>query len=89
MAAAGARRGGTGRLLLRRLELSPDLGTLRALGQLPLDVQPIDFSRSDELIERGLSGARDYLESVAGASASAVPFGLGPHTHSRSRSRAS
>jgi NTE family protein len=81
-------------LVMQRLTL--EIEALRGVAQLivlpppcPLDVQPIDFSRSDELIERGLSGARDYLESVAGASASAVPFGLGPHTHSRSRSRAS
>jgi predicted acylesterase/phospholipase RssA len=45
----------------------------------PLDVLPIDFSRTDELIERGLRDARGYLREVDGGAT--VPLAMTMHDH--------
>lgn|SRR5829696_482855 len=74
-------------LLMRRLQVEVELLADRAeLIVLPppcrTSVSPIDFSRSDELIQRGLEESRTYLDDLdsgeIGDSAS-VPLGLSVH----------
>ena len=50
----------------------------------PLAISPIDFGRTDELIRRGLAGARCYLDEVERGTA-AVPLQMSMHDHRRSR----
>ena len=46
----------------------------------PLDVQPIDFSRADELIRRGRQDAMEYLDDLDAGRASA-PIRMSMHRH--------
>ncbi len=76
-------------LLVRRLiveiELLADRAELIVLPPpCPLDVQPIDFSRADELIQRGYEDSRAHLDRDDPAGAIPVPFSLLPHSHDRS-----
>lgn len=47
----------------------------------PLDVQPIDFGRADELVIRACSEARAHLDRRERLGSEPVPFSLRPHAH--------
>jgi NTE family protein len=47
----------------------------------PLDVLPIDFSRTDELIERGLHDARSHLSEVQRGAAVPLKMTMDDHSH--------
>jgi len=75
-------------LVMRRLIIEIEL--LRESANLivlpppcPLRVQPVEFGRADELIERGYEDSGAYLDSVAGQEPAAVPFSMSMHSHSR------
>lgn len=73
-------------LIMRRLiveiELLADQAELIVLPPpCPLDVQPIDFSRAEELIRRGYADARAHLENGEERWAGSVPFSMRPHSH--------
>lgn len=72
-------------LIMRRLLLEVEL--LRDRAELiilpppcPLTVQPIDFSRAEELVRRGHEDAAAYLDAVASGEA-AVPLPMAMHDH--------
>jgi NTE family protein len=68
------------RRLLIEIELLKDEARLIVLPPpCPLDVLPIDFSRTDELIERGHDDARLYLREVE--QGAAVPLTMTMHDH--------
>ena len=76
------------RRLLIEIELLKDQARLVVMPPpCPLDVSPIDFSRTDELISRGLEDGRAYLEAVEQGRES-VPLTMTMHDHTgRDRSR--
>jgi hypothetical protein len=45
-------------------------------------VQPVDFGRAHELIERGYEDSGAYLDAAAGQERAAVPFSMSMHAHS-------
>ncbi|HET6829871.1 MAG TPA: patatin-like phospholipase family protein [Solirubrobacterales bacterium] len=70
------------RRLLIEIESLKDLARLIVLPPpCPLNVSPIDFSRTEELIERGLHDARGYLEEVERGAP--VPLAMTMHDHGR------
>lgn len=75
-------------LIMRRLiveiELLADQAELIVLPPpCPLEVQPIDFDRADELIQRGYEDGREHLERCADGGTDVVPFSMRPHSHRR------
>lgn len=72
------------RRLIVEIELLADRAELIVLPPpCPLDVQPIDFSRADELIRRGHEDAGAQLDRADPVGGSPVPFSLTAHTHAR------
>ena len=68
------------RRLLIEIESLKDLARLIVLPPpCPLNVLPIDFSRTEELIERAFRDARGYLDEVD--QGQAVPLGMTMHDH--------
>lgn len=77
------------RRLIIEIELLKDQANLIVLPPpCPLDVQPIDFSRAAELIERAHQGSSAYLDAVAGRDGTAVPLSMSMHAHGRARAAA-
>jgi NTE family protein len=71
------------RRLIIEIELLRDSANLIVLPPpCPLRVQPVDFDRANELIERGYEDSGAYLDSVAGRERAAVPFSMSMHAHS-------
>jgi NTE family protein len=69
------------RRLLMEVELLRDRAEMIILPPpCPLTVPPIDFSRADELINRGYEGGRDYLDAVESGQAPA-PLSMAMHDH--------
>jgi len=73
-------------LIMRRLIVEIELLAERAElivlpPPCPLEVQPIDFSRADELIHRGFRDARAHLERCEEEGTTSVPFSMRPHSH--------
>jgi len=50
----------------------------------PLAIQPIDFSRADELIERSLEGARTFLDG-GGTQRPPIRTRMQPRSHGRKK----
>ena len=70
------------RRLLIEIESLKDLARLIVLPPpCPLNVLPIDFSRTEELIERAFRDARGYLDEVD--QGQAVPLAMTMHDHDR------
>jgi len=70
-------------LLMRRLQVEIELLADRAElivlpPPCPASVSPIDFSKSDELIRRGLDESRRYLEQLEAQTVEEPAFGLDP-----------
>ena len=83
-------------LVMGRLQVEVELLRDRAVlivlpPPCPLSVSPIDFSRSEELIRRGLDGSRDHLARLDSGQAripDAAPVDLAPVPPMRSARRA-
>ena len=75
------------RRLLIEIELLKDRARLVVLPPpCPLEISPIDFNHSDELIGRALEDSRAYLDALADGAAP-VPLPMSMHGH-RDRARA-
>jgi NTE family protein len=73
------------RRLLVEIELLKDRADLVVLPPpCPLRVSPVDFARSDELVEQGYAAAAEHLDDVAaGRAPGALTMTMHGHDHDR------